>query len=81
MAEPNPDSTCSFCRHIAVGAHDQCVICGFDGHAGLGYWAVHCDEDATPVCTGKCWRTYEARKKEAKAESDLIAALTRWGSL
>lgn len=44
-----------------------CVICGFEGHGGLGYWAWHADEDVTPVCTGKCFRAYFERKLALRA--------------
>lgn len=73
-------SACGFCTHIAVGRHDQCVVCGRDDHAGLGCWAVHFDDDTAPVCTGKCWRIYEGRKAERKAEQHLLTMLAIWGA-
>lgn len=77
--EPVPG--CNFCASVAPGTHWTCVECGFNGHAGLGYWACHVDADMTPVCRGACFRAYDDRKRQDRAEEELLDALRRWGRI
>ena len=42
---------CLYCR--------TCMICGFKGHGGLGYWAVGLPAGVY-VCRGKCWAEWQA---------------------
>lgn len=59
-----------------------CAVCGKD-------WAVLYNDprgpgdpdDPTPVHIGRCWQVYTAKKKEDRAERDLIETLRRWGTL
>ena len=58
-----------------------CAMCGHQWPAGSGAWACHVDDDVTPVCTGPCFRAYNAKKAEAQAERGLLDTLKRWGGL
>ncbi len=57
-----------------------CAVCGTIDNGGNGRWACHFDTDCTPVCKGKCWRIYSARKAQATAEQVLLGAFALWGT-
>ncbi len=55
-----------------------CAVCGTIDNGGNGRWACHFDTDCTPVCKGKCWHIYSAKKAQATAEQVLLGAFALW---
>lgn len=56
----------------------SCAVCGTEDCGGIGRWACHADTDVTPVCTGACWRIYQAAKEDAKVLDLWTHAIGLW---
>ena len=56
-----------------------CSICGARAHGGCGVWACLTEDASVHVCRGKCWRKYEASKREQETEA-LWLAMFGWAT-